>query len=398
LSISGGNLVLMAEIGATLGLEFPRYTEATLAALRPLLPGFMGAANPTDLSAGAIGQKDLFGRVARMLLGDAHVDTLVPVITFAPAADIRATAELAAASAKPVPILWTGKCSDDPALTPASLVAEGLAVYRDVTPCLRAVDHAARYAAFQARRLRPLPTRPSGMDAEAARRLLDATPRGTLSEAQSKALLACYGLPMTREDLARDAAGAVSAAASMGGPVALKVQSPDLPHKTEAGAIRLNLTGAEAITAAHDAILASARRYRPDARIEGVLVQEMVTGGLEMLIGITADPAFGPVLAIGFGGVHVEVLRDVALRLPPIGAEEAREALEELRLFPLLQGVRGAPAADMDALVDAILRLSWLAQDLGDRVAEVDVNPLVVLPQGRGVRVVDALVVTGGRT
>lgn len=394
MSISGGNLVLMAEIGASLGLDFPRYTDATLAALQPLLPGFMGAANPTDLSAGAIGQKDLFGRVARTILDDANVDTLVPVVTFAPSADIRATANIAAASSKPVPILWTGKCSDDAALTPATLVAEGHAVYRDVLPCLRAVDCASRYAAFLSRRTRPVPQRPAGMDTTAARRLLEGISAATLSEAQSKALLRHYGLPMTREILVRDAASAIEAAQSIGGPVALKVQSPDIPHKTEAGAIALDIQGIPAVGAAHEAIMASALRYRPGAHIEGVLVQEMVTGGTEMLLGITADPTFGPVLTIGFGGVHVEVLRDVAHCLPPIDADQAREALEELRLFPLLRGVRGAPPGDLDALVDAILRFSWLAHDLGDRIAEVDVNPLVVLPQGRGVRVVDALVVT----
>jgi acetyltransferase len=224
--------------------------------------------------------------------------------------------------------------------------------------------------------------------------MLDGVGAGTLSEAQSKALLTQYGLPMTREVLVRDTASAIEAASRMGGPVALKVQSPDIPHKTEAGAIALNVSGIPAIGAAHDAILASARRYKPDARIEGVLVQEMVTGGTEMLLGITSDSTFGPVLTVGFGGIHVEVLRDVAHRLPPIDADQAREALEELRLFPLLGGVRGAPAGDVDALVEAILRFSWLAHDLGDRIAEVDVNPLVVLPQGRGVRVVDALVVT----
>jgi acetyltransferase len=120
----------------------------------------------------------------------------------------------------------------------------------------------------------------------------------------------------------------------------------------------------------------------------------MVTGGTEMLLGITRDTTFGPVLTVGFGGIHVEVLRDVAHRLPPIDADQAREALEELRLFPLLGGVRGTPAGDVEALVESILRFSWLAHDFGDRIAEVDVNPLVVLPQGRGVRVVDALVVT----
>ena len=124
-----------------------------------------------------------------------------------------------------------------------------------------------------------------------------------------------------------------------------------------------------------------------------VLVQEMVTGGQEMLLGITPDATFGPVLAVGFGGIHVEVLKDIAFRLPAIGPADAEAMLRELRLFPLLEGVRGAPASDLPALVDAICRFGWLAADLGDAPFEVEVNPLIVLPTGRGVRVVDALVV-----
>ncbi len=389
LSISGGNLVLLAETGAGLGLHFPGYTPETTARLQPLLPGFTGTANPTDLSAGAIGAKDLFAQATRLIRDDPGVDTMVPVLTIAPAADIRATCALAAESAKPMPILWSGKCSDDAGITTATLVAEGHAVYRDPLPCLRAVSLAARHAGFLRRFAEPAPQRPAGMDQARAATLLKAE---RFSEADARALLACYGLHGPREALVASAAEAVSAAAGMGGPVALKVASPDLPHKTEAGAVKLGVAGAEAVAAAHADILANARAFKPGARIDGVLVQEMVTGGQEMLLGITPDATFGPVLAVGFGGIHVEVLKDIAFRLPAIGPAEAEAMLRELRLFPLLGGVRGAPASDVPALVDAICRFGWLAADLADAPFEVEVNPLIVLPAGRGVRVVDALV------
>ncbi len=390
LSISGGNLVLLAETGAGLGLRFPGYTPETTARLQPLLPGFTGTANPTDLSAGAIGAKDLFENALRVIGGDAGVDTLVPVLTIAPTADIRATAALAAAHEKPVAILWTGKCSDDAAVTPASLVAEGHAVYRDALPCLRAVGHAARYGAFLQRAHGPAPARPGGMDLAKAAGLLKAE---RFSEAGARALLACYGLFGPREKLVKSAEAAVHAAAEMRGPVALKVVSADLPHKTEAGAVLLHQEGAAAVAAGHAQVLANALAYKPDARVEGVLVQEMVTGGQEILLGVTQDATFGPVLTVGFGGILVEVLKDVAFRLPPIAPEEAEALLRELRLFPLLGGVRGAPACDVPALVDAICRFSWLAKDVGEAGLEVEVNPLMVLPGSRGVRVVDALVV-----
>jgi acetate---CoA ligase (ADP-forming) len=393
LSISGGNLVLLADLGAARGIGFPEYADTTREALRRLVPGFVGVRNPTDMSAGAIGQKDIFARAAHAIAEDPAIDALIPVITFAPAADIRPIAALAAVSPKPMPILWTGKCSDDPALTPAALIAEGHAVYRDALPCVTALRRAMQYGAFQARRAgAEMPRRPDGIDPASALHLLKAG-GATLSEPESKAVAVCYGLAPPRETLATTADEAAAAASSVGGPVALKIQSPDIPHKTEAGGVRLGLSGDAAVRQGFAALLASARAFAPAACIDGVLVQEMVTGGVEMLLGASCDPNFGRVLAVGFGGIHVEILRDVAFRLPPITAAEAREMLEELRLFPLLLGARGRPRADMTALCAAVERFSWLAHDLGKHVAEIDINPLVVLPEGRGVRMLDALIV-----
>jgi acetyltransferase len=384
-SISGGNLVMVADLGASVGVEFPGYGEATQAKLKEFLPGFSAATNPTDLTSVAIGKGDTFASVARIMSEDPGIDAVVPVITFSPAAEIRSIATVSAASPKLVPILWTGKCSDDAALTPETLVAEGHAVYRDALPCMKALRAAMRYAEFRRQLARPAPQRPARIDVDAARKM---PLKGTLSEAQSKALLGLYGLPVTRESLAKSADEAVSMA---GGPVALKIQSPDIPHKTEAKAIRLNVSGAAAVRRAYDEVVAAAKDYKPDARIEGVLVQEMVTEGHEMLIGVSRDPVFGPVLTVGLGGIYVEVLKDVALRLAPVSSIEAREMIDELRSVSILKGARGKQALDIEALADCIVRLSWLAVDLQDRIVEIDINPLRVLP--RGARVVDALVV-----
>jgi len=147
------------------------------------------------------------------------------------------------------------------------------------------------------------------------------------------------------------------------------------------------------VMAAYAEVIAAARAYRADARIEGVLVQEMVTEAQEMFVGVSHDATFGPVLTFGLGGIYVEVLKDLAFRLCPLSHTEARRALGELRAFKLLEGVRGQAAADIDALVDCLVRVSWLAVDLGDRIAELDINPLSVLPKGRGARVVDALII-----
>jgi len=391
-SISGGNLVMVADLGASAGIEFPAFADATQAKLKKFLPGFSAAANPTDLTAAAIGRSDAFASVSRILAADPGIDALVPVITFSPAAEIRSVAAVAAASPKPVAILWTGRCIDDPALTHEALVAEGHAVYRDALPCMKALRAAMRYAEFRAQRARPAAARPSGIDADAAKIVLSGE-KGTLSEHRSKALLACYGLPCTREHLARDDDAAVRLARETGGRVALKIQSPDIPHKTEAKAIRLGVLGDEAVRRAFREVMDAARAYRPGAAIEGVLVQEMVEGGIEVLLGVSRDATFGPVLTVGLGGVYVEVLKDLAFRLPPLSAQESLEALRELRGYALLQGFRGRPRVDISALAGCIERLSWLAADLGDEISELDINPLRVLPQGQGVRVVDALVV-----
>ncbi|WP_170984774.1 acetate--CoA ligase family protein [Roseomonas sp. AR75] len=392
LAISGGNLVLLSDLSAAQGIAFPDYAPETNEKLRKLVPGFMNITNPTDMSAGAIGSKDIFGQAARALLEDPSVDAAMPVVTIAPAEDIRAIAAMAAASPKPVAIVWTGRCADDPALTPQALVREGHAVFRDALPAAQALARTMRWSDFLRRRsAAPILVRPADTDPDTARRLLrEAGDRP--NERSSRAILGCYGLRGPEEAVATSPEEAEALAARMPRPVALKVLSPDILHKTEAGGVKLGLRGAAVRTGAAE-ILANVRAHAPDALIEGVLVQEMVTGGQEMLLGMARDATFGPVLTLGFGGIHVEVLRDVTFRLPPISAEEARDALEELRLAPLLRGVRGAQAADVPALADAIARFSWLLADLGEALEEVDVNPLAVLPAGQGVRVLDALLV-----
>src|SRR6266542_2342107 len=220
--------------------------------------------------------------------------------------------------------------------------------------------------------------------------------RPILSESESKQLLAAWGVGSAREHRANSAEAAALAAEQLGFPVALKVDSPDIPHKTEAGVVRLKLGDVAQVRTAYAEILASAKAYAPEAQIIGVSVHEMVVEGVEVIVGVSCDPQLGPVLLFGSGGVMVEVYNDVALRRCPITRSEAHSMIAEVKGARLLQGFRGRPAADLEALADTLVRVSHLAMHLEGHLAELDINPLMVLPSGQGVKAVDALVVFRG--
>ena len=225
--------------------------------------------------------------------------------------------------------------------------------------------------------------------AEALRGLLAG---GDASHGTVRRLLRAYDIAMAPECLAGSRDEAVEAAGEMGFPVALKVESADLPHKTEAGGVRLDLATGDEVARAYDRLLEEVGKKAPGARIDGVLVQKMVQGAAEVIIGTSRTPDLGICLAFGLGGIYTEVLKDVAFRLPPLGLADAHDMIREIRTYPLLTGARGRPRADVAALADAIVALSRLALDFRDEVDEIEFNPLMVLPEGQGVLAVDTLV------
>jgi acetate---CoA ligase (ADP-forming) len=216
--------------------------------------------------------------------------------------------------------------------------------------------------------------------------------RSALSESESKQLIAAWGVTTSMEVCAKDVDAAVKAAEKFGFPVVLKADSADIPHKTEAGVVRLNLRSADEVRKAHAEILANAKKHSPDAKLNGVLVQEMVQGGVETIVGVSYDAQLGPTILFGTGGIMVEVYKDVAMRACPITPTEAHEMINEVKGAKLLQGFRGKPACDVDALADVLVKISHLAANLDGTLAELDINPVLVLPKGQGVKAVDALV------
>jgi acetate---CoA ligase (ADP-forming) len=213
------------------------------------------------------------------------------------------------------------------------------------------------------------------------------------TEGESKAFLAAHGIPITRESCAQDAAAAVEIASEIGFPVVLKIQSPDLAHKTEVEGVRVGLIDAAAVEVGFDEIMTAARRHAPDAQLEGVLVQEMVCDGIELMAGLSHQEPFGMSIVAGAGGVLVELMRDTALDLCPINEAGAHALLARTRARRLLQGFRGRPRGDVAAFAALLARLSQLGAAYADLLEAVDLNPVAVLPAGRGAVVLDALVI-----
>ncbi|MDD4402410.1 MAG: acetate--CoA ligase family protein [Desulfitobacteriaceae bacterium] len=213
-----------------------------------------------------------------------------------------------------------------------------------------------------------------------------------LSEYESKSVLRKYNIPLAAEALVKSADDALAFADKTGYPLVMKVDSPDIPHKTEAGVVKLNICDPDSLRVAYTEILQKAKDYNPEAKINGVLVQEMVTDGTEVIIGMKNDAQFGPTLLFGLGGIFVEVMKDVSLRIAPVTKREAMEMLEDTKGFRILQGARGKKPADINALCDLLVRIGLMVVEQKARIVELDLNPVIVLPEGQGVKVVDALI------
>ncbi len=394
--ISGGTSALLSDLLGAYGVAVPELAAATQQRLRALLPPYLTVRNPVD-NGGAI---ERTGQGVALLDAIADDPTTAVVATAIAGAlpgitDVLAKELVAlhASGRKPVAVIWASPLTDDDAFR--TLVAGRVPLFRSFRGCARVLRawlgwyaHAQRYvSALEVRAARQ--AMPVAIEGRPGR-------SGALSEPDAKRLLAAYGIPVTREEVAPSAAEAVAAAQRIGFPVALKIASPDVLHKSDAGLVRLGLRDPASVTEAFDAIVQRARASFPDARLDGVLVQEMVAGGVETILGVTVDPQFGPVVLFGLGGVLVEVLEDVALRPLPIGRDDALAMIDELRGRRILDGVRGRPACDVQALADAILAVARLADEHRDTVRELDVNPLVAFPPGQGVKALDALVVLRG--
>jgi len=390
---SGGSAVWMADILSAHGLELPVIEENLQRRIMALLPSYASAQNPIDATAQAIGEVG-YAPMVELVAQSERIDTILLISSLAnPERAKKLAAELAGITASlDKPILLSTYTTATPASI-AAIAGAGIPCYTSMPSCARAIKALVDYGRFREKlaRRKPVEATAPALRDEVTLALAAAGP--VLTEVASKKLLARYGVPLPPEALATSEAEAVAAATKIGGAVALKVQSPDILHKTEAGAVMLGLNGEAAVRDGYRTVLARARAAHPNAKIDSVLVQAMARRGREIILGISRDPDFGPMLMVGLGGIHVEVLKDVAFAPVPLGTEEALDLIGQLKGAALLDAVRGEPAADRDALAQLMVALSRFAADHADAIAEIDLNPVVVHPAGEGLTIVDALIV-----
>jgi len=390
---SGGSAVWMADILSAHGLEVPELEPELQAKIMAMLPSYASALNPIDATAQAIGEVG-YKPIVELVRQSQRIDTILLISSVANETTARKRAEelgdIVAETAQPI-LMATYTTATPGAI--AAFAEVGVPAYTSMPSCAQAIRALVDYAQFQGRiagRTAPAETTAS-VRATVGKALAESGK--VLTEVQAKALLAAYGVKRVPEFLAVGEDDASDAAMRIGGPVALKVQSPEILHKTEAGAVRLGLTGDAAVRDAYRGVLASARTAHPGAQIDGVLVQAMAPPGHQVILGVTRDATFGPMLMVGLGGIHVEVLKDVAFAPVPLAADEALALIGELQGAALLDGVRGQKPADKAALAELMVALSRFAADHADRIAEIDLNPVIVHDAGEGLSVVDALIV-----
>jgi len=387
---SGGAGILMADKCEEVGLEVPELPPETQARLASIVPAFGSTKNPVDVTAEMVSRPNLVREALEVLLAEPMVDALViflgglkgtgPLL----AKDI---AQVASNARKPVLVAWMAA----PREAWSVLRSNGVPIFPDAVRCVKALGKLLRFSrekpsAIQSGAGQPDP-RALALVARARRDGFK-----TLGEDDSKRLLRYYGIPLPRESLAKTVQQAVAAANEIGFPVAMKVVSPDIPHKTDCGCVALSIENAQEVEESFERIMTNASRI-PEARISGVLVQEMVQGVAEVIVGMKRDPVLGPAIMFGLGGIFVEVLGDTSTRVAPITRQEALAMIDEVKGVRLLKGYRGGQAADIESLAEVLVRVSLMAMQIPE-LEELDINPLVIM--GKGSKAVDALVVLGG--
>jgi len=396
IATSGGATIIAADKAELHGVALPQPGPEAAEALAREVPEYGSTRNPCDVTAQVISSGAALAACATALLADPQYGVMVTSHAYAyesATSRLPVFARAAAQNGKIVCNVWAPEWLGGP----GSVETESdphLALFHSMDRCFAAIAAWNRRAALRGRD-RSAERRVSDIGAKPAMAaLLAAASAASLTEREAKQVMALYGVPVVSDALVQSAAAAAEAAASVGLPVVLKGESPDILHKTEAGLVKLGLKSAAEVERAYDEIVQAVAGISPKPDFRGVVVQPMIPRGVEVMVGARYDPQFGPLVVVGLGGVLVEVLRDTALALAPVGLSEAQAMLRGLKGAALLDGFRGAPAVDVARLAEIVCRFSELAADAGAAVSEMEINPLICA--GDRIVAVDALIVKGG--
>ncbi len=398
ISVSGGETAMLCDVADRTGIRLPDPGEEARARLKIALPGFGTASNPLDATGNAVYDVSVYDACMQALASDPDIAMVAVAQDCSPGLSklgsgnyrriAQTVANVAASLGKPVAFFNPTAGGLHPHVIEPFENTE-VAVLQGTRASLIAIRRLFEYTRGR-QASAPQADNTPAPDPEWRRRLSSGAP---FTEREAKLFLAAHGIPVTREKLARSEEEAVGAANAIGYPVVLKVESAEIAHKTEVGGVRVGLADAAAVADAYRGILASVKAKVPKAQVAGILVQEMVYGGVEMIAGLSQCAPFGMGVVTGTGGVLVELVKDASLALAPIGHERALELIASTRASKLLEGFRGAPPADVAAFAGLLVNLSSIALAYGDLIEAIDLNPVAVLPAGSGVRVLDALVI-----
>lgn len=392
MNLSGGETGICADVGSLNHIEFPDFTKETLESLKQQLPDYASPNNPLDMTASLSYEADLYAGALRTVMDDPNIGmVLIGYTLLYEIADpaihymyegIAKVVEEKGENCKPIAVIPFAENTRNPEYQ-EKLFKLGVPVLPPTVYAFKLLHYLSEFISYEPEK-RTLELRAGVHSSEKVK---------AMSEHESKMELKKFQIPVPEERIVTGETEAAEFAKMCEEPLAMKIESGDILHKSDVGGVKLNIVGAEAAQEAYCEILNNVKEKRPDAKINGILMVPMLKSGVEMIIGVNNDPQFGPMIMVGMGGVFVEVFKDVALYPAPVNHGEALEMLKSLKSFRLLNGYRGNPPCDIDALCDIIVNISQYAAENKNVLKELDINPLFVYPKGQGVGVADALIV-----
>ena len=400
LTESGGGGILLTERCAQEGLDVAEILGPTREQLKAVVPTLGSVQNPVDLTGQSLTNPGLVKDALEVMLAADDFDIVVPLLLMSKATAERKTKDLLQVFEQygdrtTLMVCWP----EGPKESVRSLMQRGIFVAMTPTRCAEALHALVSYAEFQRKRVAGTGELSEGLPADRKSKveaiIVAARRRGlsALNEYEAKKVLEAYGIPISSEKLATTWEEAREIARRIGYPVAAKLVSPDILHKTEAGVIALDITSEQDLRKKYEEILMKGEAYRAGTRIDGVLIQEMVdVRGVETIIGVSQEPPFGPAVLFGLGGIFVEVMADVSIRVLPASAADLRAMISEIRGYKILKGARGRSPADIDAVFESLVRVARLVSEFPQSIREIDINPFIVMEKGKGARAVDALI------